>query len=112
MTTLRRWAACAKELSFFEAVPRHFEAGHEFEVHVALLDGEVVAGLLVFLFNDMVEYFTPAVRHDHRSEQPLALLLVEAMAAAAQRGVPTLELGRNLDLAGRRLPLQAQVGRP
>lgn len=76
----------AKELSFFEAVPRHFEAGHEFEVHVALLDDEVVAGLLVFLFNGTVEYFTPAVHHDHRSQQPLALLLVEAMTAAAQRG--------------------------
>jgi CelD/BcsL family acetyltransferase involved in cellulose biosynthesis len=76
----------AKELSFFEAVPRHFEAGHEFEVHVALLGDEVVAGLLVFLFNGTAEYFTPAVQHDHRSEQPLALLLVDAMTAAAQRG--------------------------
>jgi lipid II:glycine glycyltransferase (peptidoglycan interpeptide bridge formation enzyme) len=55
-------------------------------VYVALLDGEVVAGLLVFLFNGTAEYFTPAVHHDHRSEQPLALLLLEAMAAAAARG--------------------------
>ena len=76
----------AKELGFFEEVPRHFEAGNDFEVHVALLDDEVVAGLLVFLFNGTVEYFTPAVHHDHRAEQPLALLLVEAMTAAAQRG--------------------------
>lgn len=76
----------AKELSFFEAVPRHFEAGRDFDVHVALLGDEVVAGLLVFSFNGTVEYFTPAVDHDHRSEQPLALLLVEAMTAAAQRG--------------------------
>jgi hypothetical protein len=76
----------AKELSFFEAVPRHFDEGSGFEVHVALLDGEVVAGLLVFLFNGTVEYFTPAVHHDHRSEQPLALLLIEAMTAAARRG--------------------------
>ena len=76
----------AKELSFFESVPRHFTEGSDFEVHVALLDDEVVAGLLVFLFNGTAEYFTPAVAHDHRSEQPLALLLVEAMTAAAQRG--------------------------
>ncbi|HEX6025625.1 MAG TPA: GNAT family N-acetyltransferase, partial [Solirubrobacter sp.] len=76
----------AKELSFFEAVPEHFEAGHDFDVYVALLDDEVVAGLLVFFFNGTVEYFTPAVHHDHRSRQPLALLLVAAMTAAAQRG--------------------------
>lgn len=76
----------AKQLSFFEAVPRHFDAGAEFDVHVALLDGEVVAGLLVFLFHGTVEFFTPAVHHDHRSQQPLALLLIEAMTAAARRG--------------------------
>jgi hypothetical protein len=76
----------AKDPSFFEAVPRHFEAGRDFEVHVALRDDAVVAGLLVFFFNDTVEYFTPAVHHDHRSDQPLAPLLVEAMAAAARRG--------------------------
>jgi hypothetical protein len=75
-----------KEPGFFEAVPRHFEAGTDFEVHVALLDDAVVAGLLVFFFNGTVEYFTPAVHHDHRSDQPLALLLIEAMAAAARRG--------------------------
>jgi CelD/BcsL family acetyltransferase involved in cellulose biosynthesis len=76
----------AKEPSFFAAVPRHFAAGRDFDVHVALLDDEVVAGLLVFFFNGTAEYFTPAVHHDHRSEQPLALLLVEAMTAAAGRG--------------------------
>ena len=76
----------AKEPGFFAAVPRHFEAGREFDVYVALLDDEVVAGLLVFTFNGTVEYFTPAVHHDHRSEQPLAILLVEAMTAAAGRG--------------------------
>jgi hypothetical protein len=75
-----------KQPGFFEAVPRHFEAGTEFEVYVALLDDAVVAGLLVFFFNGTVEYFTPAVQHDHRSDQPLALLLIEAMAAAARRG--------------------------
>ncbi len=77
----------AKEMSFFAAVPRHFEAGRDFDVFVALQDDAVVAGLLVFYFGGTVEYFTPAVDHDHRSEQPLALLLVEAMVAAGQRGL-------------------------
>jgi Acetyltransferase (GNAT) domain len=76
----------AKAASFFAAVPRHFEAGHDYDVYLALLDEEVVAGLLVFYFNGTAEYFTPAVAHEHRSEQPLASVLVEAMAAAARRG--------------------------
>lgn len=75
-----------KDPGFFDAVPRHFDAGTEFDVHVALLDNEMVAGLLVFYFGGTVEYFTPAVHHDHRSDQPLALLLVEAMVTATRRG--------------------------
>jgi GNAT acetyltransferase-like protein len=76
----------AKDASFFAAVPRHFEAGADYDVYVALLDETVVAGLLLFYFNETVEYFTPAVDHEHRSEQPLAVVLAEAMAAAARRG--------------------------
>jgi Acetyltransferase (GNAT) domain len=76
----------AKDESFFAAVPRHFQEGRDFEVHVALRDGAVVAGLLTFYYNGTVEYFTPAVHHEHRSDQPLAVVLIEAMAAAARRG--------------------------
>jgi hypothetical protein len=76
----------AKAEAFFEAVPRHFTAGTDYDVYVALMDGAVVAGLLLFYFNGTVEYFTPAVDHDHRSDQPLAVVLVEAMAEAARRG--------------------------
>ena len=66
--------------------PRHFAAGADYDVYVGPLDDTVVAGLLLFYFNGTVEYFTPAVDHDHRSDQPLAVVLVEAMAAAARRG--------------------------
>jgi hypothetical protein len=76
----------AKEERFFAAIPRHFQSGRDFELYVALRDGAVVAGLLVFLFNGTAEYFTPAVHHEHRSEQPLAVLLVQAMLAAVRRG--------------------------
>jgi hypothetical protein len=76
----------AKDESFFAAVPRHFTSGADYEVYVGLLGETVVAGLLLFYFNGTVEYFTPAVDHEHRSEQPLAVVLAEAMAAAARRG--------------------------
>jgi hypothetical protein len=76
----------AKPRSFFEAVPRHFRDGEDFDVWVARADGRVVAGLLVFYFNQVAEYFTPAVEHDRRPDQPLALILVDAMAHAATIG--------------------------
>jgi CelD/BcsL family acetyltransferase involved in cellulose biosynthesis len=75
-----------KDPGFFAAVPRHFQAGTEFDVYVARLGEQVIAGLLMFYFGGTVEYFTPAVDHDHRSDQPLALVLMEAMPAAARRG--------------------------
>jgi hypothetical protein len=76
----------AKSRGLFEAVTRHFRAGEDFDLWVARLQGETIAGLLVFHFGEVTEYFTPATRHEHRSDQPLALILVKAMTAAIARG--------------------------
>jgi CelD/BcsL family acetyltransferase involved in cellulose biosynthesis len=76
----------AKDASFFGAVERLFEHGRDYRLWVARVDGVVVAALLLFYFNGTVEYFTPAVEHDHRSTQPLAAILIDAMTDASQRG--------------------------
>jgi hypothetical protein len=78
--------APAKTPQFFGTVQDIFTAGESFDVWAARLDGEVVAALLTFTHGRTVEYFTPAIDHRHRSTQPLAALLVEAMADAAARG--------------------------
>ena len=75
-----------KDAAFFELVPQLFEPGRDFDLWVARKDQVVVAALLVFHFNGVVEYYTPAVDHDHRPDQPLALILAEAMTAAAAAG--------------------------
>ena len=76
----------AKSREFFEGVTRHLRPGEDFELWVARLGDEIIAGLLVLHFNGVTEYFTPATRHEHRSDQPLALILVRAMVGAASRG--------------------------
>jgi CelD/BcsL family acetyltransferase involved in cellulose biosynthesis len=76
----------AKSPSLFESLPQHFKAGDDFDVYAARRGGSIVAALLLFRFADTVEYFTPAVHHDHRSGQPLALILVQALAEAAGAG--------------------------
>jgi hypothetical protein len=76
----------AKERSFFEAVPRHLRPGEDFDIWVARLDGRTISALLVMHFGETTEYYTPATRHENRSDQPLALILVEAMVNAAKRG--------------------------
>ena len=76
----------AKSRHFFEGVTRHLRAGEDFDLWVARLRGATIAGLLVLHFGRVSEYFTPATRHEHRSDQPLARILVPAMAAAVDRG--------------------------
>jgi Acetyltransferase (GNAT) domain len=78
--------APAKTDAFFEAVRRHFRPGVDYEVYVARLGGRAVAALLVFHFGETVEYYVPASDLEHRSLQPLAAILAEAMPAAARRG--------------------------
>jgi CelD/BcsL family acetyltransferase involved in cellulose biosynthesis len=77
----------SKTWEFFAAVRRHFSPGEQFDVYAARLDGEVVAALLVFWHNVTAEYFTPAIDHDHRSDQPLATILLRALADAVRRGM-------------------------
>ena len=76
----------AKTSSFFSLIPRVFQAGTDFNLYVARIDGALVAGLLLFYYNRTVEYFTPAIDATVRSLQPLSLILVTAMSDAARMG--------------------------
>jgi len=71
---------------FFTLIPKHFAPGRDFDLYVAKKDGTIVAALLLFYFNQTVEYITPAIDSDYRSYQPLSLILIEAMIDACKRG--------------------------
>lgn len=75
----------AKKPSFFESLYQLVPA-ENWKVYIAELEGQSIAGLLVFYFNRTVEYFTPATVHDYRNLQPSALLIYEAMKAAGEEG--------------------------
>jgi len=75
-----------KSNGFFKLVPQYFVPGQDFDLYVAKWDGVIIAGLLVFYFNETVEYFTPAIDSEYRSKQPLSLIIVNAMTEAARRG--------------------------
>jgi hypothetical protein len=76
----------AKPRSHFEALRQCLPADWR-EVSVATLDGEPVAALLTLYFNRTVEYFTPVIRHDYRSSQPLSFLIWHGMLDAIDRGM-------------------------
>ncbi len=77
----------AKLKRFFEIVPNYFQAGRDYEVYLARLDGRAVGGLLVFYSNKTAEYFVPASDPFLRSLQPLAVILHAAIQDAWRRGL-------------------------
>jgi Acetyltransferase (GNAT) domain len=83
---IRALGGIPKEDAFFRLVPELFREGDEYELWTASVDGELVAGALLFYANGVVEYFTPAIAHDARPLQPLSLLVLEAMTDASRRG--------------------------
>jgi hypothetical protein len=77
----------ARDPGFFAATARHLRPGADYDVYTARLGGEVVAGLLVSWLGAAAEYLVPAVREQHRSDQPLAAVLARALVDAAERGL-------------------------
>lgn len=77
----------AKPPRYFTSIPERFAYGDEWRLFVARKDGDVVAAVLMLYANGVAEYFTPAITEEGRATQATALILLEAMAEAARRGV-------------------------
>lgn len=76
----------AKQHAFFEKIPRHFQEDADYRLWLAEHNGKPVAALLLFYFNETVEYFVPATIEKSRNLQPMAAILAAAMVDAARRG--------------------------
>ena len=75
----------AKTRAFFEAIPERL-AIDDWAVFTATLNGAPIAAVLLFYFNNTVEYFTPVILERYRSTQSLTLTIYEAMIDAITRG--------------------------
>ncbi|MES2131531.1 MAG: GNAT family N-acetyltransferase [Bacteroidota bacterium] len=76
----------AKPDHFFRLIPDHFTYGKDYKIYAAKKDGQLIAAMLVFYFNKTVEYFTPVIKAEFRSSQPLSLLIFEGMKEAVADG--------------------------
>ncbi len=76
----------AKPLTFFEHLTRVLEPGTEWKLWRAECEGQTIAMMLLLYYKDMIEYYTPVVQREYRSQQPLSLLLFHAMAEGMKRG--------------------------
>ncbi len=76
----------AKSTDFFEKIPKYFTPGQDFKIWIARYNNEPIAALLLFYFRDMVEYYTPVIKEEHRDKQSLSLLIFESMKEASEKG--------------------------
>jgi hypothetical protein len=74
-----------KERKFFDQVLATTPA-ENYKIYCADIEGQPVAALLLFYFNQTVEYFTPSILDGYRTQQPLSLLIFEAMKDAVVEG--------------------------
>ncbi|MBN8704009.1 MAG: peptidoglycan bridge formation glycyltransferase FemA/FemB family protein [Bacteroidetes bacterium] len=75
-----------KQRLFFDLFPGIYEKEKEYAIYVAKYNGETIAAMLVFLFNNTVEYYTPVIVEKFRDKQPLSLLIYEAMITYSKKG--------------------------
>jgi hypothetical protein len=85
-TNMAEIGGLAKPARFFDLVEKLFKYNTDYRLYIAWLEGVPVAALLLFYFNGTVEYFTPVIIKEHRSSQPLSLLIYHAMTDAVAEG--------------------------
>jgi lipid II:glycine glycyltransferase (peptidoglycan interpeptide bridge formation enzyme) len=71
--------AKVKSKVFFQSVKKYFIENKDFNIYIAKYNDEPIGALLVFYFNNIVEYYTPVIVEEFRNKQPLALLIKESM---------------------------------
>lgn len=75
-----------KPAAVFEALAKRLSPGRDFNVYMAHREEKVCAMLLVLYFNRVAEYFTPATLEGERLNQPMSLLIHDAMRDCVGRG--------------------------
>jgi hypothetical protein len=71
--------------TFFNNINKYFIPGQDFKIFIAYREGKAIAGLLIFYFNKVAEYFTPVVLEEERVFQPMSLILYYAIIDAMRR---------------------------
>lgn len=78
---------------FFLKVAHCFKEGTDYKVFIARQEGRPIAGLLMFYFNKVAEYFTPVILEEARIYQPMSLILYNVFVDAICRGYDFINWG-------------------
>jgi len=85
---MEKKAGIVKPWRFFEILFEEFPMGQSSNVKIlfAWKNNEIIAGLLLTYYKNIVDYFTPAFKAEYSSLQPNTLLIFEAMKDALKNG--------------------------
>jgi len=82
----------AKEYDFFRMIPEYFNDS-EYSLYLAKLNNKPIGALLLFFYNNTVEYFTPATNEYYRADQPSSLIIYQAMLDSINKGYKSWNWG-------------------
>lgn len=82
-----------KPIGFFELAFKILKQNESFRLLFAKKDGEIIGGLLLFYYKNMVEYYTPCFKLETSELQPLSLLIFEGMKDAIKNGYTMWNFG-------------------
>jgi hypothetical protein len=85
LANMAKLGGIPKSSEFFNLVPKFFNESEDYQIFTAKYNGEPIAALLLFYFNETVEYFTPVIDERFRAIQPLSLIIEFAMKNAILR---------------------------
>lgn len=83
---MNRIGGLAKKREFFELFPQIFTANKDYKIYVAYQGMKRIAAVLIFYFNQAMEYFVPVTKEGFRIYQPLSLIIYEAMRQGMSEG--------------------------
>ena len=78
---------------FFQLLQKHFKYGKEWKLYIGFIENQKVAGLLLFYFNNIVEYFVPVIDSEYRSTAAQCLVIFRAMIDASKKGFKSWNWG-------------------
>ena len=87
--------AKVKSKVFFQSIKKYFIENKDFNIYIAKYNDEPIGALLVFYFNNIVEYYTPVIVEEFRNKQPLALLIKESMKDSINKEFSYFNWGGN-----------------
>lgn len=83
---IKQIGGLSKSKTVFDKIQANFTAGVDFKIYVAYKDEVPCAAVLLFYYNKTIEYFTPVIHHEYRGDQPLSMLIFEAMKEGVNNG--------------------------